>query len=223
MRYIVVGLGKLGSILADEFTQMGNEVIGVDKDIEKVQRIKSKIATAICLNITDTSSLSVLPQKGIYAIVIAISQDIGQSLTVYSVLKEIQGAKIYVRVKDDIQASIMKSLGISRLIFPEKDAARRYSMSLEIPYFVSSYKVDDDHYVAELKVPEGLVGYDCRADDFLKKFKLQLITVKRTKDIKNELGINHADYQVIKAEESCVLQENDIIVVYGSYKDLKEF
>lgn len=222
MRYIVVGLGKFGSVLAREFTEMGNEVIGVDKDINKVERVKSKISSAICLNITDLDSLTILPQKDIYAIVIAISNDIGECLTIYTVMKEIKGAKLFVRVADEIQAAIMRSLGITNIIYPEKESARIYAMSLEMPYYLSSYKVDDDHFIAEINVPSGLVGYAIQGDDFFKKFKLKLVTIKRLKEIKNELGISHSDYYTLNPGEDWTFQEKDILLVFGHYKNIKE-
>ncbi len=222
MRYIVVGLGKFGSVLAREFTEMGNEVIGVDKDINKVERVKSKISSAICLNITDLDSLTILPQKDIYAIVIAISNDIGECLTIYTVMKEIKGAKLFVRVADEIQAAIMRSLGITNIIYPEKESARIYAMSLEMPYYLSSYKVDDDHFIAEINVPLGLVGYAIQGDDFFKKFKLKLVTIKRLKEIKNELGISHSDYYTLNPGEDWTFQEKDILLVFGHYKNIKE-
>lgn len=223
MRYIIVGLGKLGSVLAEEFTQMGNEVIGVDKDMDKVEKIKSRISTAICLNVTDETALSVLPTKGLYAIIITISGDIGQCLTVYTVMKKIKDAKIYVRVSDQVQEAIMKSLGISNILFPEKEASRKYAMSLEIPTFKSSFKVDNDHFVAELFVPEGLIGYQIKSDELLKKSKLSLIAVKRPKSVKNELGISHLDYICLTPEDDWKLQKKDIIVVYGHYDDIRNF
>ncbi len=223
MRYIVVGLGKLGSIVAEEFTQMGNEVIGVDKDIERVEKIKSKISTAICMNITDSTCLNALPLKGVFAIIITISKDIGDCLTTYSILKEIKNAKIYVRVADDIQASIMKSLGITNIIFPERESARRYAMSLEIPNFISSYHIDDDHYIVQLQVPSGLIGYKVDKEEFNRKFKLKFIAVKRGIPTDNALGIKHNEFSALEDNDEIVLQDNDIIVLYGHYKDLNDF
>lgn len=220
MRYIVIGLGKLGSVLADEFTQMGNEVIGIDKDIEKVERIKSKISTAICYNITDASALDVLPHKGVYAIIITVRQDIGACLTIYSIMKEIKNAKIYVRVSDENQANIMNSLGISNILFPEKDISRRYAMSLEIPEFITSYKVDSNHYIAEIDVPKNLGDGTIDESSLLKKTKLKLIAIKRPVEKTNALGIKYIDYQARPLEEKPYLLTGDRIILYGHYSDI---
>ncbi|MDD2293382.1 MAG: NAD-binding protein [Bacteroidales bacterium] len=225
MRYIVVGLGKLGSSMAKELTQMGNEVIGVDKNIDCVERLKAKIATAICLNITDASCLSVLPQNGINAIIITVREDIGRCLTVYTVMKQIKASRIYVCVADAIQYAIVNSLGITNIIYPEKDVAKNYAMALEMPEYQTSYRVDDDHFVVEMKAPKWMVGNRIDEDTIMDKFHLRLLAVKRRVEIRNEVGVPYSDFVVLNPlgpSENRKIMDNDLIVVYGHYKDIKE-
>ena len=40
MKFLIIGLGNFGTSLAEKLTQMGHEVIGVDKQIEKIEAIK---------------------------------------------------------------------------------------------------------------------------------------------------------------------------------------
>ena len=63
MKYIVVGLGNFGLSLAEKLTKLGNEVIGIDKSIAKVEAVKEKISYAICLDATDEFAMSGLPWK----------------------------------------------------------------------------------------------------------------------------------------------------------------
>lgn len=51
MKCIIIGLGNFGMALAQRLTAMGYEVIGVDKDIEKVNLYKDSIKNTICLDI----------------------------------------------------------------------------------------------------------------------------------------------------------------------------
>ena len=50
MKFIIIGLGNFGTSLAIKLTDMGHEVIGVDKQMEKVDEIKDKITMAFCLD-----------------------------------------------------------------------------------------------------------------------------------------------------------------------------
>ena len=56
MKIIVFGLGNFGMSLAISLTETGNEVIGVDKNIEKINLIKDKISHAIALDSTNELS-----------------------------------------------------------------------------------------------------------------------------------------------------------------------
>ena len=48
MKCIIIGLGNFGMALAQRLTAMGYEVIGVDKDIDKVNAYKDSIKNTIC-------------------------------------------------------------------------------------------------------------------------------------------------------------------------------
>lgn len=63
MKYLIIGLGHYGGLLAEELTALGHEVVGVDKDELHVDRVKDKMATSFVLDATDDLALSVLPVK----------------------------------------------------------------------------------------------------------------------------------------------------------------
>ncbi len=54
MKCIIIGLGNFGIALAQRLTAMGYEVIGVDKDMDKVNGYKNSIKNTICLDLHAT-------------------------------------------------------------------------------------------------------------------------------------------------------------------------
>ncbi|NJX17295.1 NAD-binding protein, partial [Tamlana crocina] len=58
MKYIIIGLGNFGASLAEKLTKMGNEVIGVDVNMSKVEAIKDKITHAVNLDSTDITAVN---------------------------------------------------------------------------------------------------------------------------------------------------------------------
>ncbi len=65
MKYIIIGLGNYGHMLAEELSALGHEVIGADVSASRVDSIKEKIATAFVLDATDEQALAVLPLNGV--------------------------------------------------------------------------------------------------------------------------------------------------------------
>lgn len=74
MKYIVVGLGNFGASLAEKLTAQGNEVIGIDTRMAKVDLYKERISHTICMDATDEFTVSGLPLKDTDVIVVAIGE-----------------------------------------------------------------------------------------------------------------------------------------------------
>ena len=72
MKYIIVGLGNFGSSLAMKLTASGNEVIGIDSRMEKVDQYKENISHTICMNAMDEFTVTGLPLKDTDVVMVAI-------------------------------------------------------------------------------------------------------------------------------------------------------
>ena len=51
MKYIIIGLGNYGHVLAEELSALGHEVIGADISSSRVDGLKDKIATAFVIDL----------------------------------------------------------------------------------------------------------------------------------------------------------------------------
>lgn len=49
MKYIIIGLGNYGHMLAEELSVLGHEVIGADVSASRVDSIKEKISYGFCV------------------------------------------------------------------------------------------------------------------------------------------------------------------------------
>lgn len=55
MKYIIIGLGNYGHVLAEELSALGHEIIGADISESRVDSIKDKVATALSLMLRTSS------------------------------------------------------------------------------------------------------------------------------------------------------------------------
>jgi len=224
MKYIIVGLGNFGSVLAERFTQMGYEVVGVDKNIESVENIRSKISVAICLNVTDRNSLTILPISSSDGVIIALGKDFGESLMAYALFREYGVKKLIVRAVSDIHATVLSSLGVENIIFPEKDAAQKYAMTLELSNYLSSYKLDEDTYIVQMYLPKRFSGIKLSKVNFKSEHNVKFICLKRKVDTPNLFGVTHRELKVMDPNKGDLeLLEGDIIVLLGGFTNLSKF
>ncbi len=222
MKFIVIGLGNYGRVLAEELTVLNHEVIGADIDGNRVESIKDKIATAFLLDATDEQSLSVLPLKNVDTVIVAIGENFGASVRVVALLKKMGVQHIYARALDGIHRDVLEAFGIDRILTPEEDAARNLVHALDFGTKIESFRVDRDYCVVTFLVPKSFIGYHINDLNLDKEFHLKLIGLKRNEIVQNCVGIEFIDKK-IKNElpGDALVLEDDMLVCYGKYSDFQ--
>lgn len=224
MKYIIIGLGNYGHVLAEELSALGHEVIGADIIESRVDGIKDKVATAFVIDATDEQSLSVLPLNSVDVVVVAIGENFGASIRMVALLKQNKVAHIYARAIDRVHKSVLEAFSLDRILTPEEDAARSLVELLDFGANMESFRIDQDYYVVKFTVPKKFVGYFVNELNLDEEFHLKLIGLKRGDKITNCLGVSLMEFHVKNelAEDEKVI-EGDQLVCYGKYRDFQKF
>lgn len=224
MKYIIIGLGNYGYVLAEELSAMGHEVIGADVNDSRVESIKDKIATAFVLDATDEQALSVLPFKSVDVVIVAIGENFGASIRVVALLKKNKVEHIFARAIDGVHRAVLEVFALDRVLSPEADAAQNLVRLLEFGTTVEVFQIDTDYYVVKFEVPDKLVGYGVNELNMDKEFQLKIIGVKQPTTMINCVGFSVAELNVVNEQpDNYKIQKGDQLVCYGKYKDFQRF
>lgn len=223
MKYIILGLGHFGRSLAIHLTEQGHEVIAVDKKMAIVEQTKDRITHTVCLDSTDKEAVSSLPLKDSNAVIVAIGEEEGASLLTVALLKQLRVKRIIGRVVSDLQKTVLEAMQIDEYIMPEEEAAERLALRLDNIDIVDSFKVSEKYSIVETKVPARYIGMTLKEADLTNRYKvIVLTTVHLTNQTtkggtvetrKEASGIAHSD---------TVLQENDLLVLFGELSDIQD-
>jgi trk system potassium uptake protein len=115
-----------------------------------------------------------------------------------------------------LHGRILERLGVSRVIFPERDMAIRLAHSLVMPNVLDYVELSRDFSFVELPAPPAFLGQTLRQLELRPKYGLTLIAIKRRAADGNETT-NVAP----SAEE--VLHKDDVLVLLGSNAKLADF
>ncbi|MBK8700373.1 MAG: NAD-binding protein [Saprospiraceae bacterium] len=88
MKFIILGLGNFGSNLAKALIMDGHEVFGVDVNMLKVEKYKEELTHTVAIDVNDEQSLNHLPLTDTDAVVVAIGEDVGSSISATALLKK---------------------------------------------------------------------------------------------------------------------------------------
>lgn len=224
MKYLIIGLGHYGSMLAMELTAMGHEVAGVDGDSLHVDSVKDRMAASFVLDATDETALSVLPLKSVDAAIVTIGDNFGASVRIVSLLKKLKVKRIYARAVDEVHKAVLEAFSIDRILTPEQDAARLLAQQLELDGGAELFQIDENTYVFKFVVPSKLVGYHLNELNLEQEFGIKLISLIKGKQVQNFLGISVFEREVSNAfPEDYALQQGDGLVCYGSYSRFMQF
>ena len=212
--YAVIGLGRFGSAVASTLISLGQDVIGVDEDEDRVREMGEQTANALQIDATD---LRALRQAGINeadVAVISIGENIEASLLVVMQVKEIGVPTIIAKAVTPLHGRILEKLGVSRVIFPEREMAERTARSLVIPNAFDYIALSADFSLVEVTVPPPFIGHSLRSLDLRAKHGLMLVAIKR------QVGQEERTLVAPPADE--LLQAGDVLALLGSNDKLAQ-
>jgi len=223
MNFIVIGLGNFGASLAKILTSMGHDVIGVDKEIDKVEFFKDTIRTTISMDITDIHALKTLPLKECDMVIICISDDFGSSVKTSALLKKLGVDKIYARESSLIHKTVLNAIGIHETINPEYETAFVFAEMLTLEYVWSIYNISEDIKIAEISVPDDFIGKKL-SEINPKLRKLDILYLKYPDKQHSLPSLEKWLAADIADSEKDILIESDMrLVIKGHKKDIIDF
>lgn len=224
MKYIIFGLGNFGASLAQKLTEQGNEVIGIDSSMARVDAFKEKISHTICMDATDEFTVSGLPLKDTDIVLVAIGEDQGANIMTTALLKNFEVKRLISRAINPLHEKVLQAIGVDEIVHPEEETAERWAKKLCLSNVVDSFELNDDYSIIEAKVPIDYIGKTVREVGFRRKFNLLVLTTIQKIEVKSILGKTKTESHIQGvASADNQLEADDILVLYGSNKDLQIF
>lgn len=223
MTYLIIGLDNFGLALSTRLTAMGHEVFAVDSDMKIVEEYKNRITTTMQVNITDSVSLSALPIDDADEVIVALGDNIGNSVLVVSLLRQAGVKRLVARAINPLHKTILETLGVDDVIMPETYAANFWAVSSESEFIKGVYDVSDTYQIIEFEIPTILEGLSLPEADIETNFLLKIVAIKRQKRQLNFLGSTSKSYEVVVPEADFRFEHTDRVLLYGKVKEFDRF
>ena len=211
-QYVVIGLGNFGFNTAISLTRKGNEVLVIDSDPRRIEKIKDLVTEAIIADAKEKTILQEFIQPNIDAVIVNLGDTIESSALVTLCLKEMGIQQIVVKVVEEVHGTILKKLGATEIINPEKDSAFRLAERLTAPNLIEHIPLAPEYSIVEIAVPDKFSGKSLKELQLRNKFNVEIIAVKDVLSEKFKL-IPSADYK---------LEPDNVIIIIGKKDDLSK-
>ena len=205
---LVIGMGRFGKHLARKMTELGNDVMIVDKEESIIEELAPNFTDAHSGDCTNIAVLSSLGVSNFDICFVAIGSNFQASLEITSLLKE-HGAKYVVsKASRDIQAKFLLRNGADEVVYPEREMAEKVAIRYNVKNIFDFIELTPEFAIFELPIWESWIGKSIAYVDIRKKFHINILAIK-----------NGTDLQPLPGSEY-IFTPNDHVVVIGKSKDI---
>jgi trk system potassium uptake protein TrkA len=111
--------------------------------------------------------------------IISIGENIESSLLVVMQVKELGVKDVIAKAVTPLHGKILQKLGVTRVVYPEREMAMRIAHSLVVPNVLDYIELSRDFSIVELPAPPEFLGKTLRDLALRQRYGLTLIAIKR--------------------------------------------
>lgn len=214
----VIGLGAFGMNLVKSLSHEGASVIAADDRIEKIEEVKEYTYNAVCFDATDIRQLKMHGFTEVDVAVIAIGEKFDSTVIIAMELLNAGVKEVFGRATTDVQEQILRRLGVTDVINPEKQIGERLGVGLVRKGLKDLLELGDGLSVIEFVIPSSMVGFTLKELELRKRFGVNVLTLQRLQSKPNEsTEANYASLGFADPDMKLVL--GDKMVVLGNKED----
>jgi len=215
-------LWGFGSALAKALSKRGGVVLAVDRDKEKVDELKDYVEVSASLDSTEYKSLKSFGAQNVDVGIVCIG-DVEANLLTTILLKKLGVPKIFSRAISPLQKEILKTLEVTRIIEVEEEMGENLAGILMAQDVFKQIVLSEGYSVVELKVPEFFVGKKLKDLELRKKYRVNVVALKRVEPYIDEQGRRELrDVLDPVPDPEIKFNSDDIIVVVGKDADIEK-
>ena len=176
---LLIGLGRFGMHVAAHLYDLGHQVMAVDTDEDRVNKVLPFVTNAQIGDSTDADFLRSLGVDNYDVCIVTIGGNFQNSLETASLLEELGAKKVVARAERDVQAKFLLRNGADEVVYPEKQVAKWTAIRYTADHILDYIEVDDSHGIFEVDVPPAWIGKSVGELDIRRKFDINIIALRR--------------------------------------------
>ena len=177
--FAVIGLGQFGRSVVKELVDNGMDVIALDNNEEIAKEVANDLPTTFIADSTDEKALKELGIGEVDAAIIAFGDNQEASVLTTVILRELGVKNIIVRVDDDYYIPIMKKLGATEVISPQKTAGTALANRIGNEDFQDYYKLDTKYSVVSIMINHGFLTMNLNDMNPKNVYGVNIVLIRR--------------------------------------------
>ncbi|NLG02603.1 MAG: TrkA family potassium uptake protein [Clostridia bacterium] len=201
--FLVIGMGSFGKNLATKMYELGNDVMIVDQNSERIDELSSDFTDACVGDCRKELVLKSLGVNNYDVCFVTIGENFQSSLEITSLLKEMGAKRVVSKTNSEIQTKFLIRNGADEVINPEKEMAEKLAIRYNANKIFDFIELTPEFSIFEIPVYDHWVGKSIASLNIRNKYGITILAIKDNNEL---FPLPPADY---------VFNENEHIVVVG--------
>jgi trk system potassium uptake protein TrkA len=177
-QYVVIGAGNFGSNLAITLFELGHEVLVIDKEKKIIDQIKDKVTHAIIADATDKDVLDEFIKNNVDAVIVGLGENMEGNILTTLHLKDMNVKRIISKAISEEHGKILRAIGATDVVFPERDVAIRMAKELSDPNLIEHIPLAPEFSIATVVSPDKFIGKTMKELQLRNKYGIEVIAIK---------------------------------------------
>jgi trk system potassium uptake protein TrkA len=208
-QFAVIGLGFLARRVLEELLEYEVEILILDKDRENVELYQDRVSAAYVADAIREETIEKIVPEGIDAAIVDMGKRIEASILATNYLTKRGVRRVIAAAETDQHGEILRVVGATEVIFPNREAAKRLTLPLVSPTLFNYFPIGGKLVIAEIKPPPEQVNKTLVEADLRRVYGLNIIAVRQ------ETG---GEYRFVAP--SYRIEETDVLLAAAAEEDL---
>ncbi len=206
--YVVIGLGRFGTVVAARLYELGNEVLAIDPQAENIQHIADRVTHAAMGDARDEDVLRALGVGNYDCAIVAVGSDLAASILITLNLKDLGVPAVICKASSEGYKRALERVGADRVVIPEREMGVKLAQSLSSSSILDFIELSNEYGIAEIAVPPDWVGKSLRELDIRAHYGVTVLAFRKGEALN------------VQPDASEPIHEGTVAVVLGSNEQL---
>lgn len=217
--FVIFGLGTFGEQTARALYRGGAVVLAVDRDSAVVDAISPFVTSAVCVDATDEEALNEVGAFDMTTAIVALKHRFDTTVLVTHMLRQRGYKEVLVQVDTEKEASAIRAVGATDVVFPERDMADQIARKLLNPGLADQIPLGENIAIIDVPCPQEFIGKTLMELEIRRRYG---VTVVALKDLAAAGKDRERRFQVAPAADQ-PLQPNHHLLLMGERRNLFRF
>ncbi len=208
--FCVIGLGRFGLKLVEELSKAKVDIMAIDIQEENIIKAGEFVENAYVCDTTNEAALKELGVNNVDHAIVAFGSNLQNTIITTIILKELGVPKITVRVDDDFYIPVIKKIGATDVVSPQKIAGIRLANKILSDSFIDFFNIDQEFSVVEIAVRPDIEAKNIQELNPRNNYGVNVLLIRRDKKSFSPTG----------SDDIC---PNDHLFVFGTIAKVSKF